>query len=139
MGINEVYSLVHLVIVAKHVYLCIIRLHQMGRLANQLSCGAMDNAGKFGLYDRRGLKIKNGTPVIAQTSSVREDVCIGTFNTSHGKKCIDRGSAIPEGGWDMNTITLEALFTGHEVWLGKTFGNAPRIYIFMKITKKDDI
>jgi hypothetical protein len=53
MGINEVYSLVHLVTVAKHVQLCIIRLHQMGRLSMQLSCGATDNVGKFGSYVRR--------------------------------------------------------------------------------------
>ncbi len=59
-----------------------------------------------------------------------EDVCIGTFNTSRGKDCIDRGSTIPEGGGDMNANTLEALFTEHEVWLGKTFRNMPRIYIF---------
>ncbi len=39
----------------------------------------------------------------------------------------------------MNASTLEALFTEHEVWLGKTFGNVPRIYAFIKITKKDYI
>ena len=102
MGINEVYSLVHLVMVAKHVQLCIIRLHQMRWLAMQLSCGATDNVGKFGSYDRQGGEIKNETPVIANTSSVREDACIGTFNTSRGKDYINQGSAIPEGGGDMN-------------------------------------
>jgi hypothetical protein len=71
----------------------------------------MDNVGKFGSYNRQGHEIKNEMPVIANTSSMRENVCIGTFNTSHGKDCIDRGSAIPEGGGEMNASTLEALFT----------------------------
>ncbi len=31
----------------------------MGRLAIQLSCGAMDNDGKFSSYDRWGCEIKN--------------------------------------------------------------------------------
>ncbi len=83
-----------------------------------LSCRAVDNVGKFGPYDRQGREIKYETPVIAYTSSVREDVCIGTFNTSRGKDCIDWGSAIPEGGGDMISSTLEALVTEHEVWLG---------------------
>jgi hypothetical protein len=111
----------------------------MGRLAMQLSCGATDDVGKFGSYDRRGRKIKNETPVISQAPSVREDVCICTFNTSHGKDCLDWGSAILEGGRDMNASTLEALFTEHEVWLRKTFGYMPKMYVFIKITKKDDI
>ncbi len=70
----------------------------MGRLAMQLSCRAADNVGKFGPYDRQGREIKYETPVIAHTSSMREDVCIGTFDTSHGKDCIDHGSDISEGG-----------------------------------------
>ncbi len=70
---------------------------------------------------------------------MREDVCIGTFKTSHGKDCINQVSAIPEGEGELNASTLEALFTEHVVWLGKTFGKVPRIYIFIKITKKDDI
>jgi hypothetical protein len=139
MGINEVYSLVHLVMVAKHFELCIIRLHQTGRLAMQLSCGATDNVGKFGFYDRQGHEIKNETPVIDNTFSVREDVCIGTFNTSHGKDCINWDSAIPEGGGNVNANTLEELFAELEVWLGKMFRIAPRMYVFIKITKKDDI
>jgi hypothetical protein len=105
----------------------------------QLSCGAMDDVGKFGSYDRQGYEIKNETPAIANTSSVMEDVCIGTFNTSRGKDCIDWGSAIPDGGGDMNASRLKALFIEHEVWLRKTIGNVPRIYAFIKITKKDDI
>jgi hypothetical protein len=40
----------------------------------QLSCGAIDNVGKFGSYDRGGHEIKNETPVIANISFVREDV-----------------------------------------------------------------
>jgi hypothetical protein len=43
------------------------------------------------------------------------------------------------GGGGMIASTLEALFTEHEVWLGKTFENAPRINVFIKITKKDNI
>jgi hypothetical protein len=43
MGMNAVYSLVHLVMVAKHVQLWVIRLHQMGRLVMQLSCRAANN------------------------------------------------------------------------------------------------
>ena len=139
MGINEVYSLVCLMTVAKHVQICIIGLHQMGRLAMQLSCKATNNFGKFGSYNRRGCEVKNETPVIANTFSMRVDVCIGKFNISCGKDCIDQGSAISEGGGDMNASTLEALFTEHKVWLGKTFGNAPRVNMFIKVTKKDDI
>jgi hypothetical protein len=80
-----------------------------------------------GSYDRQGGEIKNETHLIAHTSSVREDVCIGKFNTSHSKDWFDWGSAIPEGGRDMNAGALEALFTEHEVWLGKLFGNAASI------------
>jgi hypothetical protein len=29
----------------------------------------------------------------------------------------------------MNSSTLEELFTEHEVWLEKAFGNVPRIYV----------
>ncbi len=68
----------------------------------------MDNVGKFGSYDSQGCEIKNETPVIAHTSSVREDVWTGTFNTSCGKDCINQGRAIPEGGGNMNASTLEA-------------------------------
>jgi hypothetical protein len=111
----------------------------MGRLAMQLSCGAAAYVRKFGSYDRPGCELKYETPVIAHTSSVREDVCIGTFDTSRGKYCINHGSTIPEGGWGMFSSTLEALFTEHEVWVGKKFRNAPRIYILIKTIKKDNI
>jgi hypothetical protein len=42
------------------------------------------------------------------------------------------------GGYGFQYI-LKALFTEHEIWLGKTFGNVPRIYTFIKINKKDNI
>ncbi len=87
--------------------------------------------GNLVFYDRQGREIKNETPVIFHTSSAREDVCIGTFNTSCGKDCIDQGSAISEDGGDMNASTVEVLFTEHDFWLGKAFGNAPRIYTFI--------
>ncbi len=59
----------------------------------QLSSGAAENVERLGSYDRQGREIKYETPVTPHTSSVREDICIGTFNTSHGKfgkDCIDR-------------------------------------------------
>ncbi len=105
----------------------------------QLSCGAAGNVGKFSSNDRRGHEIKYETPVIAHTSSAREDVCISTFDTSHGKDYIDQGSAVPEDGGDIYASILEALLTEYEVWLGKTFGNEPRIHVFIKNTKKDNI
>ncbi len=79
---------------------------------------------------QQGCEIKNLNTYDCHTSSVREDVCIGTFNTSHCKDCIDWGSAIPESGgiW----IPVHWRHCSLNMWSG--WGRCLEMH-----TKKDDI
>jgi hypothetical protein len=50
---------------------------------------------------------------------MREDACIDTFNSGHGKDCVDLDGSVSEQWEDMNAGALETLFTEHEVRLHK--------------------
>jgi hypothetical protein len=55
--------------------------------------------------------------MIANSSFVREDVCVDTLDASSGEDCIDRDGTVPEGWGDMDASALEALLADHQIRL----------------------
>ena len=71
--------------VAQTVQLCIVCIDQTCRFAVKFSSRTTDYIGELGPNDGGGCEIKDEASVIANSTFMREDICIDAFNTGCGK------------------------------------------------------
>ncbi len=97
VGINKVYSLIHLMAVAQTVQLCIVRVDQSCWFAVKFLGRTPDYIGELGPDHGGWCEIKDEASVIANSTFMRKDIRVNAFNTRRGKNCVDRYSTVSKG------------------------------------------